>query len=291
MAKAQAHKAELARAEARRVELAEVAAHKAELAKAARQEQVRFAAVAARAHRQEQLRLAAAAKVQKQEQLRLAAAARAEKKEQLRLAKAEAKGRAEALAEAREEARHEAVAEARADARKRMRLASLVHAIQHALPRQPAVHARGPVELARTDRRHAHRQSREPQVEQASLSPHRARHLAGAPARGRVAAPAPPARASGLMKVSAPRCANRDPGEALVCADPSLGAADRQLARAYQGARAAGVSDAQLQRQQQHWLAARSAAAREAPWAVHDVYLARIAELNGMAREAHGDGY
>jgi uncharacterized protein len=93
------------------------------------------------------------------------------------------------------------------------------------------------------------------------------------------------------MKVSTPRCASRDPGEALVCADPSLGAADRQLARAYQGARAAGVPDAQLQRQQQRWLAARAAAAREAPWAVRDVYLARIAELNGLAHDAHGDGY
>ena len=88
------------------------------------------------------------------------------------------------------------------------------------------------------------------------------------------------------MKVSTtPHCARSDPGEAAVCADPSLGAADRQLSRAYQGARAAGVPDAQLRSQQQRWLAARSAAAREAPWAVHDVYLARIAELNGQARE------
>ena len=70
-----------------------------------------------------------------------------------------------------------------------------------------------------------------------------------------------------------------------------LGAADRQLSRAYQGARAAGVPDAQLQRQQQRWLQARSAAAREAPWAVHDVYLARIAELNSQAHDAHGDGF
>jgi uncharacterized protein len=93
------------------------------------------------------------------------------------------------------------------------------------------------------------------------------------------------------MKVSATRCASRDPGQALVCADPSLGAADRQLARAYQSARAAGVPDATLRQQQQRWLTARSSAAREAPWAVHDVYLARIAELNGQAREVRGDGY
>jgi uncharacterized protein len=93
------------------------------------------------------------------------------------------------------------------------------------------------------------------------------------------------------MKVSAPRCAARDAGQAGGCADPSLGSAERQLTRAYQDARAAGVPDAQLQHQQQRWLAARSAAAREAPWAVHDVYIARIAELNGQAREAHSPGY
>ena len=52
-----------------------------------------------------------------------------------------------------------------------------------------------------------------------------------------------------------------------------------------------GAPDAQLRQQQQRWLSARSSAAREAPWAVHDVYLARIAELNGQAREAHGDNY
>ena len=102
-------------------------------------------------------------------------------------------------------------------------------------------------------------------------------------------APAPPMRPSGLMKVAnRSRCGQSDPGAALVCADPTLGAADRQLNRAYNEARAAGVSDAQLARQQQRWLSARSAAAREAPWAVHDVYLARIAELNGLAREAGG---
>ena len=91
------------------------------------------------------------------------------------------------------------------------------------------------------------------------------------------------------MKVSTPRCDSPDPGEALVCADPNLGAADRQLARAYQSARAAGVPDAQLRQQQQRWRLARASMAREAPWAVHDVYLARIAELNGQARDAHGN--
>jgi uncharacterized protein len=88
------------------------------------------------------------------------------------------------------------------------------------------------------------------------------------------------------MKVSTPRC-----GAAHPCADPALGAAERQLARAYQGARAAGVPDAELKQRRQRWLAARSASAREASWAVHDRYLARIAELNGMARDARRNGY
>jgi uncharacterized protein YecT (DUF1311 family) len=123
------------------------------------------------------------------------------------------------------------------------------------------------------------------------VEPHRAAPVRTYRAHAPAPPPAPAPRASGLMKVSnRPRCALADPGAALVCADPSLGAADRQLSRAYRQARAAGVSDDRLQRQQQRWLAARSAAAREAPWAVHDVYLARIAELNGMAREAHDGG-
>jgi len=287
LAAAQAHKAQLAQAHAHKAELAKAAAaRRIELARAARaaKQQLQLAAEA-RAEKQAKLQLAAA-KAAKQEQLRLAAA-KAEKQQLLRLAKAEAKGRAEALAEARAqahaEARAEALAEARDDARKRMRLASLVRAVERAVPHRAAPHRAPPVELAKADRRHARRPRHEAQVEQASLRSRKPPRLA------EPSVPLP--RPSGLMKASAPRCANRDPGEALVCADASLGAADRQLARAYQGARAAGVSEAQLQRQQQRWLAARAAAAREAPWAVHDVYLARIAELNGQAREAHGDGY
>lgn len=89
---------------------------------------------------------------------------------------------------------------------------------------------------------------------------------------------------------TAPRCASSDPGAALTCADPSLGAADRQLSRAYRQAQAAGVSAERLERQQQRWLTARANAARQAPWAVHDIYLARIAELQDQTREAsHGD--
>jgi hypothetical protein len=176
------------------------------------------------------------------------------------------------------------LAQARTDARRRIQLASLMRAAARAAPHQARPHHAAPVELARLDRKA--RSRRELKVERASLS--RKPPRAAEPIYRIRPAPLPH---PGLMRVSTPRCASHDPGAALVCSDPSLGAADRQLARAYQGARAAGVPDAQLQRQQQRWLAARSAAAREAPWAVHDVYLARIAELNGQAHDAHGDGY
>lgn len=238
--------------------------HKVDLARAA---------AAKAAHKAELVQLAKADKAQK-------AAAR---QQQIELAKAEAKGRAEARAEAKATV----LAEARDDARKRARLASLAHAFQRLLP-HPA--KAPPVEVAKLDRKHAHKARHEPKMEQASLKTRHAPHVVE-PAYRAHAAPVAPQPHPGLMRVSTQRCASRDPGEALVCADPSLGAADRQLTRAYQGARAAGVPDAQLQRQQQRWIAARSAAAREAPWAVHDVYLARIAELNGLAKDAHGDGY
>jgi hypothetical protein len=73
--------------------------------------------------------------------------------------------------------------------------------------------------------------------------------------------------------------------------DSTITDADRQMSRAYSTARAAGVPDWQLRRQQQRWEAARASAAREAPWAVHDVYLARIAELHDLTRDAQGSGY
>lgn len=81
-------------------------------------------------------------------------------------------------------------------------------------------------------------------------------------------------------------CASADPGEAAVCADRSLTARDRQLQRAYRDAEAAGVPASALRRQQARWLQARAAAAREAPWAVEDVYVARISELNDLTRDA-----
>lgn len=96
-------------------------------------------------------------------------------------------------------------------------------------------------------------------------------------------------RGTGPMRVAkANRCASPDPGAALVCADPRLASRDRQMQVAYRNAEAAGVPASSLRRQQQRWESARTAAAREAPWAVEDVYQARIAELNDLARDANG---
>lgn len=257
LAKAQAAKTQAAKAHAAQVQLARAEAAQARADKAA-------------AHK---LEMAQAAK-----------AAKAAKAQKVLLAEAEARGRAEA----REQARQEALA----DARKRARLEALAHAVTRALP-HAVRHEPATVQLAQASHRHAAKPAHEAKVERASLKSHR--HEAAHAAPSQVARARPdleaPQPGNGLMKVSTtPHCARSDPGEALVCADPSLGAADRQLSRAYQGARAAGVPDAQLRSQQQRWLAARSAAAREAPWAVRDVYMARIAELNGQAKDAR-DGY
>lgn len=78
----------------------------------------------------------------------------------------------------------------------------------------------------------------------------------------------------------------RTPAERVVCADPVLAEADQELAAAYDQARAAGVPDWRLERQQRRWLRAREDAARDAPDAVAQVYAARIAELQDQARYA-----
>ncbi|WP_309088517.1 hypothetical protein [Phenylobacterium sp.] len=94
-------------------------------------------------------------------------------------------------------------------------------------------------------------------------------------------------RGEGPMRVARnDACASADPGEALVCADPRLNQRDRQLQRALRDAEAAGVPASALRRQQERLRQARAAAARDGSWAVEDVYEARIAELNDLARDA-----
>ncbi|WP_293900771.1 hypothetical protein [Phenylobacterium sp.] len=124
-------------------------------------------------------------------------------------------------------------------------------------------------------------------VQVAEVKPHKPAPKAVTLAR---AAPPPPlaAHAAGPMRVArANPCVLPDPGEAAVCADSRLGARDRQLQQAYRNAEAAGVPASALHRQQARWLQARAAAAREAPWAVEDVYVARISELKDQTRDAH----
>jgi len=107
----------------------------------------------------------------------------------------------------------------------------------------------------------------------------------------KAAKPAAPRVQTVKVVKAGPRCAAADPGAALACTDPALGAADRRLARAYREAEEAGVPPERLERQQRRWLQARANAARQAPWAVHDIYLARIAELEDQAREAERGDY
>lgn len=249
--RAEAHRRAQARRLARMEAKKKAAAEQAKAAEAARL----AAAAEARAERialRAEARRKAQRLAEKAEAEKLAQAA--ERRRAARLAAQErTRAKAAALAEARAEARAKAAAEARAEAqaerRRKDRLAVLAHSL--AKPR-----------------------------------PHRAKPAEAPPAAA--PAPRPPIRGAGPLRLaSAPRCASSDPGAALACADPQLGAAERRMNRAYQQAVAAGVPAAELKRQQQKWLATRAAAAREAPWAVRDVYQARIAELEDMARSPH----
>jgi hypothetical protein len=209
--------------------------------------------------------------------------AKADKAEKAQLAKAE-KARTEKLAKAK---RAEAVKLAQADAKREKgakakaetrRLAALVKAAPKALKAEVA---KKKIQLAQA--KPAKKVvATKPKVEKASTRP----VIAKAPVRK------PPPRkvvpvGEGPMRVARnDACASSDPGQAVVCADRRLGARDRQLQQAYRNAEAAGVPASSLQRQQARWLQARAAAAREAPWAVEDVYEARISELNDLTRDA-----
>jgi hypothetical protein len=250
---------------AARAEQARLEKIKAEKAEQARLEKVRLEKV-----RLEKVRLE---KVRAQK----AEAARAEKvrleKVKLQKTKLDKAERAKIERQARAEARAELLAEQKAAKARQVKLAKAKAAKAEAAELAEAKRS-ALTKLARALTRVAHHEK-----------------PTAAPAKKKVE----PVRGEGPLRLASykngGRCVNADPGAAIVCADPALGAADRRLARAYQEAQAAGVSPAQLKRQQDRWLAARSAAAREAPWAVHDVYLARIAELNDQARDARGGGY
>jgi uncharacterized protein YecT (DUF1311 family) len=82
-------------------------------------------------------------------------------------------------------------------------------------------------------------------------------------------------------------CATAQPGaEQMVCSDPALAAADRELAHAYRRAMNAGVDPRDLRGEQRDWLMIRDDAAHHSPRALADVYDQRIDELNRMADDA-----
>jgi hypothetical protein len=198
--------------------------------------------------------------------------AKAEKAKAEKLAKAQ-KAKAAQLAQA--EAKRDSVAKAKAETR---RLAALVKAAPKKLKAEVA---KKKIQLAQA-KPVKKSPAIKPKVEKASTRP----VVAKAPVQK-----APPRRVvpvgEGPMRVARNNgCASADPGQAVVCADSRLGARDRQLQQAYRNAEAAGVPASSLQRQQARWLQARAAAAREAPWAVEDVYEARISELNDLTRDA-----
>jgi colicin import membrane protein len=216
---------------------------------------------------------ALAAKREKREARQAALAAETRRK-----AEAQERSRLAALEKTRGEARRKASAHALAEAQAEARALKRKLAAQEAqaqLDKARAAKA-AQMKLAAAKAAKARAEARAEALAQAEAQAQaKAQRARAAQARG-----------AGPLRQVSTRCAYADPGAALACADPTLGAAERQLSRAYREAEAAGVPSSTLERQQQRWLAARAAAAREAPWAVHDVYVARIAELQDQTRQA-----
>lgn len=102
----------------------------------------------------------------------------------------------------------------------------------------------------------------------------------GAPA-GAAATPPRPAQAGGRAGVD---CASaRSEAEQMVCGDPDLAAADREMSRAYRRALQSSAAPGDLRAEQHDWLAIREDAARHSRRAVESVYQQRIDELNALA--------
>jgi uncharacterized protein YecT (DUF1311 family) len=103
-----------------------------------------------------------------------------------------------------------------------------------------------------------------------------------------LAMPAPQPAPQAFAAARGP-CAAGSPAEQMVCADPRLAEADRELNRAYRRALAAGVPQGFLRSEQRDWLGIREDAARRSPRAVANIYAQRIDELNSMADDARRD--
>ena len=83
----------------------------------------------------------------------------------------------------------------------------------------------------------------------------------------------------------------RSPAEAMVCGDPELAAADREMSRAYRRALQSGSAPAGAVRQDQRdFLDIREDAARHSRRALAQVYRQRIEELNAIADGGDGEG-
>ena len=84
----------------------------------------------------------------------------------------------------------------------------------------------------------------------------------------------------------------RSPAEAVVCSDPELAAADRELARSYRRALQSGAAPpGAIRADQRDWLSIREEAARHSRRALASVYQQRIDELNAIAEDGDGPGF
>jgi hypothetical protein len=100
---------------------------------------------------------------------------------------------------------------------------------------------------------------------------------------------APPAMAPPQFAPADPACGGaRSRAAQMVCGDPELAAADREMNQAFRRALRSGAAPDQLRQDQRDWLAIREDAARRSPRAVADIYQQRIDELNQIADDGPG---
>lgn len=105
----------------------------------------------------------------------------------------------------------------------------------------------------------------------------------------------PPLQVAPTPARAGPDCSGaRSPAEAMVCGDPELTAADRELNRAYRRAlRSGAVPPGALRSDQRDWLGIREQAAQHSRRALAQVYRQRIDELNAAAEgdDDQGPGF